>query len=156
MSRSSLQQEIKQRRPFAVPEEEATLNLARTYEALMSAYTDFMKSQGLSGPQYNVLRILDGAGPDGLHSQEIGARMISASSDVTRLVDRLAAKGRVERVRCTEDRRVVWVKITPEGRRLARKLAAPLRELARRQLGHMSRRELEHLSRLLVKARSPS
>ena len=150
-----LKDEIKKKKPFDDPAEEAYLNLLRTATVLAADFERLFKGAGLSEPQYNVLRILRGAGGDGLPCLEVGARMITRVPDVTRLVDRLEAAGLVERNRTSEDRRVVMVKITPKGLEAIAALDRPLRETHKRQMGHMSRRELEELSRLLVKARHP-
>ena len=150
-----LKDEIKKKRPFDSPGEEAYLNLLRTATVLAADFERLFKGAGLSEPQYNVLRILRGAGGDGLPCLEVGSRMITRVPDVTRLVDRLEAAGLVERHRTSEDRRVVLVKITKKGLDAIAGLDEPLREVHRRQLGHMTRRDLEELSRLLVKARHP-
>ena len=87
-------------------------------------------------------------------SLEIGDRMITRVPDITRLVDRLEADGLVRRRRCEEDRRVVWVAITPKGLKLLDEMEEPLKRLHQEQFGHMAREECVELSRLLVKARS--
>src|SRR4051794_6704716 len=111
----ALKDEIKKRKPFDQPEEEAFLNLFRTTTLLQVDFERLFKGCGLSEPQYNVLRILRGAGPAGLPSTEIADRMITRVPDITRLVDRLEASKLVERSRTPEDRRVVIVRITPKG-----------------------------------------
>jgi DNA-binding MarR family transcriptional regulator len=155
-----LKDEIKKKRPFETPAEEAYLNLLRTTTVLAADFERLFKDAGLSEPQYNVLRILRGAGTGtgatGLPCLEIASRMITRVPDITRLVDRLEAAGLVERARTSEDRRVVLVKITNKGLDAIAPLDAKLAEVHRRQMGHMTRRELEELSRLLVKAREPA
>ena len=151
----SLKDEIKKRKPFEHPSEEAYLNLLRTHALLYADFHRVFKECGLSEPQYNVLRILRGAGGDGLPSTEIADRMITRVPDVTRLVDRLEAAGLVERHRTSEDRRVVLVKITAKALKALADLDQPLVEVHRRQMAHMTRKELEELSRLLVKLRHP-
>ncbi len=148
-----LQEEIKKKKPFDAPEEEAYLNLLRTVGVLFVDFERLFKAHGVSEPQYNVLRILRGVGGDGLPSTDIAGRMITRVPDVTRLVDRLEAAGLVERARTSQDRRVVLVKITPKGLGLLAGLDQPVTDLHREQLGHLTRRELADLSRLLVKAR---
>ena len=150
-----LKDEIKKRRPFDSPAEEAYLNLLRTATVLAAEFERLFKDAGLSEPQYNVLRILRGAGGDGLPCLEVGARMITRVPDVTRLVDRLEAAGLVERRRTSEDRRVVMISITKKGLDAIAPLDAELTAIHKRQMGHMTRRELEELSRLLEKARHP-
>lgn len=152
MEPRGLKDEIKKRHPFECPEQEAALNLARTADGFQIEVQRFLKGHGLTGGQYNVLRILRGEGTE-LACQEVGARMITQVPDITRLVDRLEAAGLVERRRTPEDRRLVLLKITPRGLDLLKAIDAPILELHRRQLGHFSRDELAELNRLLVKAR---
>lgn len=110
-----LQHEIKQSRPFDDLRIEAYLNLLRTADLLQRLVEGVLKPHGLTQPQYNVLRILRGAGAAGLPVGEIGARLITHDPDITRLVDRLERRALVERGRATEDRRVVLVRITADG-----------------------------------------
>jgi DNA-binding MarR family transcriptional regulator len=152
---STLQSEIKKKRPFELPEEEAYLNLLRTHSVLITGFDRLFKQHGVSEPKYNVLRILRGAGGEGLPSLEIAARMITRVPDVTRIVDRLETSGHVRRQRTKEDLRVVIVSITKKGLDLLAKLDEPIRALHRRQLQHLSRKELGELSGLLEKARTP-
>src|SRR5437867_12720314 len=115
-----LKDEIKKKKPFDNPAEEAYLNLLRTTTMLAADFERLFKQAGLSEPQYNVLRILRGAGGGGtglgLPCLEIASRMITRVPDITRLVDRLEAAGLVERSRTSEDRRVVLVKRSEERR----------------------------------------
>ena len=154
VSRPSLKDEIKKRNPFDCPEQEAALNLARTADRLQVQGARMLKAYGLTGGQYNVLRILRGAGTE-LTCQEVGSRTIAQVPDITRLVDRLEAAGLVERRRPPEDRRVVLLRITDRGLALLAELDEPILALHRRQLGHLTRDELDELNRLLVKARQP-
>src|SRR5690349_7054749 len=121
MSRSALQDEIKKRHPFDAPEQEVFLNLARTADCLQQAFAKLFKERGISQAQYNVLRILRGAGTE-LPCLEIAGRMISHLPDITRLVARLEAAGLVERSRIPSDRRVVLVKVTTKGLTLLEEL----------------------------------
>ena len=121
--------------------------LARGAEALL-------KPAGLSGTQYNVLRILRGAGEHGLACSEIGDRLISRDPDMTRLLDRMESRGWIARAREEKDRRVVKTRITPEGLRILAGLDAPVRELHRRQLRHLPAKQLRQLSLLLERARA--
>lgn len=150
---SELQHELKKRQPFELLEQEAMLNLVRTVDVLQGDFAALFREHGVSGPQYNVLRILRGAGGDGLPSQEIAGRMISRVPDITRLVDRLERAGLVQRRRIENDRRVVMVQITTRGLKLLEGLDAPIMDLHRAQMRHLSRQELKELNRLLVKAR---
>ncbi len=153
MARSTLQHELHKKNPFACPEQEACLNLWRTQDQLHQEFVHLFQLHGISGSQYNVLRILRGAGGAALPCLEIGAQMVTRMPDITRLVDRLEDAGLVTRCRTAEDRRVVLVKITPAGLELLGRLDQPVLDLHRRLLGHLSRAELAELNRLLVKAR---
>lgn len=148
-----LQHEIRRGRPFESVEEEAYLALLRTAGTLSQRVGRHLREAGLSEPQYNVLRILAGAGAAGLPCQEIGERLVTAVPDVTRLVDRLAEAGLAERRRSDADRRVVRVVATAEGKRLARTLAPGLLAIHREQLGALPKRDIEALVRLLAAAR---
>jgi DNA-binding MarR family transcriptional regulator len=155
MADSRLQHELQKRDPFDVPEQEVALNLARTADQLQLEFARLFKQRGLTEPQYNVLRILRGAGT-ALPCLEIAGRMISHLPDITRLVDRLEGAKLVERHRTEADRRVVLVGITDAGLEVLGALDAPVLELHRRQLGHLSAEEMAELNRLLVKARGPA
>lgn len=150
----ALQQELKKKKPFDLPEQEAYLNIIRTASFLDGAFDALFKHHGLTNAQYNVLRILRGEG-ERLPSLTVAERLVTRVPDITRLVDRLEAAGLVKRERCTEDRRVVYVSITPKGLALLATLDEPIRETHRAQLAHMPRKELIELSRLLVRARTP-
>lgn len=154
----TLREELGKANPFDSPEQEAFLNVLRTQAHLHTPFFARFKAHGLSEATYNVLRILRGAQQcglmQGIRSTEIGKDMVVRVPDVTRLVDRLIDKGLAERGRCTEDRRVVYVKITKAGLALLAKMDKPLYQLHRDQLGHLSESELAELSRLLTKARS--
>jgi DNA-binding MarR family transcriptional regulator len=143
----------KARAPEAQLEAEVFVNLFRAADALARGAESLLKSTGLSGAQYNVLRILRGAGSEGLACSEIGCRMISRDPDITRLLDRMESRGLIARARGKEDRRVVKTRITAEGLRVLEKLDAPVRELHRRQLHHIPAKELRQLSRLLERVR---
>ena len=153
MARSRLQEELGKRHPFDLPEQEAALNLARTADFLHQPFEQLFESHGLSGPQYNVLRILRGHGAGGVPCHAVGEQMVARTPDVTRLVDRLERAGLAERVRTPEDRRVVLVRATAAGLGLLARLDRPVLDLHRRTLGHLTRAELAELNRLLVKAR---
>ncbi len=154
MTRSDLQTELQQTKPFSSLEEEAVLNLMRSYDCVNRELSRFFREHGTSEPQYNVMRILRGAGPDGLPSLEIANRMLFRTPDITRLIDRLEAAGWAERQRTEEDRRVVRVRLTARGQRFLGSLDEPIRAFHLEQIGHMSREELGELIRLLEKART--
>src|SRR5690606_36958469 len=114
VSESALQREIGKKRPFDLPEQEAILNLWRTADHLEHRFDALFRAHGLSGRQYNVLRILRGHG-EPLPSQRIGQEMLTRVPDITRLVDRLEKAGFVTRQRTQKDRRMVLVSITRKG-----------------------------------------
>lgn len=156
MKHPGLQHEIRKVRPFDVPEQEAYLNLARTHAQLSGEFDRLFRQAGLSEATYNALRILRGAaheGPGRRSCREIGDQMVAQVPDVTRLIDRLAAQGLAERDRSTDDRRVVYVKITQKGLDLLAQLDQPVMDMHRQQLHHLTRQDLDELNRLLVKAR---
>ncbi len=153
MPESRLQAELKQTKPFASPEVEAFLNLRRTCDRLHGTIRQLLKAQGISEPQYNALRILRGAGPDGLPSLAVADRMVTRVPDITRLLDRLERAGLAKRDRSANDRRVVRARVTRKGLSLLKRLDEPLVKSHKQLLGHMSRKELAELNRLLVKAR---
>lgn len=148
-----LRTEIGKKKPFDLPEEEAHLNILRTGSLLDAGFARLFRPHGLTEASYNALRILRGHHPAGIPSQTIGTQMVARVPDVTRVVDRLVEAGLAERERTEHDRRVVIVRITRRGLDLLGRLDAPVRELNKRQLGHMTRAELAELSRLLAKAR---
>ncbi len=108
-----LLQEIKQTKPFASREQEAVLAILKTADDLRRRIAGPVESRGLSLEQYNILRILRGAGTAGLPTLEVAARMIERTPAITRLMDKLEQKGFVDRERCPTDRRQVFCRITP-------------------------------------------
>src|SRR5271155_1791300 len=144
-----LQAELKQKIAFASREQEAYLSLLRTADALQTQVEAWLKEFGLTGTQYNALRILRGAGPVGLPCREIGERMITHDPDVTRLLNRLEDRGFVERTRDKLDRRVIYGRITPAGMKLLREMDGPLEKRAREMLRHVAQDKLKELIELL-------
>ncbi len=140
-------------RDQACPEEAAALDLLRTSDLLSRGPLQVLKTEDLSGTQYNVLRILRGA-PEGLPCGEIASRMITRDPDVTRLLDRLEKRGLISRCRETKDRRTVMTRIAPAGLKLLAGLDDPIREAHRKQLGHLGSKRLRTLAELLRMARS--
>ncbi|GJM18942.1 MAG: transcriptional regulator [Phycisphaeraceae bacterium] len=149
---STLQHQLGKREPFRSATQEAHLNVVRTAAALEGGFARLFRAHGLTGSSYNALRILRGAGPS--TCSQIGDHLVVRVPDVTRLIDRLAARGFVERARSDEDRRVVRVAITDAGRVLLAGLDGPVEALHTQQLNHMDAGELRELSRLLEKARA--
>jgi DNA-binding MarR family transcriptional regulator len=148
-----LQSEIKQKKPFQLREEELYLNLIRTADLLSRKGAELLKAADLSPNQYNVLRILRGAGAEGLACGEVGDRMITRDPDITRLLDRLEKRDLVVRSREKGDRRVVTARITPAGLDLLKSLDLPIAEWHKSQLGHLDPKQQEALIRLLELAR---
>ncbi len=149
-----LRQTIKQRKPFESLEQEVFLEVLRTGNALIQDLVDLLRPYHLTQPQYNVLRILRGAGPAGLPTGEVGERMVvSREPDVTRLLIRMEEQGLVERERRSDNRRFVTARITRKGLRLLKALDQPISRMHSRQLRHMARRELDLLAGLLERAR---
>src|SRR3982074_3153035 len=121
----SLQAELKQKIPFTSREAEAYLSLLRTADALETQVEARLKEFGLTGTQYNALRILRGAGTEGLPCREIGELMITRDPDITRLLNRLEDRGFVQRTRAKHDRRVIYGRSPLPGRKLCAKLKEP-------------------------------
>jgi DNA-binding MarR family transcriptional regulator len=144
-----LQTEIKQSRPFQSASEEAYLNLLKTADLLSQAVNATLKRFGLSETQYNVLRILRGAGKNGLACREIGSRMVTRDPDITRLLDRLEARGLVVRSREERDRRIIVTRITRDGLALLSELDRPLSEVLEGKLRHVGIEKLRALIELL-------
>ena len=150
---SDLRAELRQRKPFASWAHEAHLNVLRTAAALQDGVERMLKPHGLGGTQYNVLRILRGAGDEGLCRNEVRDRLLTRMPDVTRLLDRMEDAGLVTRERGTADRRLVTTRLTAEGRRLVDALDAEVEAEHRRTLGHMDDAQLGTLVDLLTLAR---
>jgi len=128
------------------------VTLLRATDRLQRRVAELFKTEDLSATQYNVLRILRGAGPGGLSCGEVAERMITRDPDVTRLLDRLERRGLLVRTREQADRRVVRSRITNDGLAALARLDAPLRALHREQLGHLRPRRLAQLTALLRRA----
>lgn len=150
----TLQEEIKQSKPFSDLREEADLNIIRTANVLTDDFEKMLKPYGITGTQYNVLRILRGAGPAGLCRNEVSARMLTRMPDATRLLDRMEEAGLVVRARSEHDRRLVATQITTKGRRLVDSLDEVATRQHARALGHLSDQQLKTLVKLLTLARA--
>jgi DNA-binding MarR family transcriptional regulator len=130
-------------------ESDAWVRIQRTADRLMTQLSQTLKPHGVSATQYNALRILRGAGPDGLPCGEVAARMITQDPDVTRLFDRMEKPGWIVRERSRTDRRVLLARITNEGLRLLDSLDETLQNYHRATMGHLTQPELIQLNRLL-------
>jgi DNA-binding MarR family transcriptional regulator len=139
---------------FRSREQQATLGLLRTADALKRYYTQIIEPHGITLQQYNVLRILRGAGPDGLPTLSVGQRMIEQTPGVTRLVDRLETKKLVDRVPCPKDRRRVFCRITPEGLALLEELDAPINQADAQAVSVLRAEDLGALIDMLDRVRA--
>jgi DNA-binding MarR family transcriptional regulator len=140
--------------PHVSMENRIFVALLQTADSLGQEAEQFLKAAGLTGAQYNVLRILRGAEPEGLPCRGIGDRMISHDPDMTRLLDRMEKRGLITRARQTDDRRVVKTRITPRALSLLKTLDRPVHELHKRQFRHIPAVRLKHLSDLLEEVRA--
>ncbi len=139
---------------LAIPlENRIFVALLQAADSLGQEAEQLLKAAGLTAAQYNVLRILRGAEPEGLPCRGIGDRMISHDPDMTRLLDRMEKRGLITRKRQTDDRRVVKTRITPQALSLLKTLDQPVHDLHKRQFRHMSVARLKILFDLLEEAR---
>lgn len=151
---STLSQELRQQKPFKSLYEEAYLSVVRTETVLRDAFDKVLAEKGLSRVQYNILRILRGAGSNGLCRYEIGERLVSRMPDVSRRLDHMEQAGLIIRVRSSEDRRMVNTTLTPEGLALVNELDEPVQREFEAKLGHMTDDQLQSLIDLLGVARN--
>ncbi len=138
----------KQHDPLPLPDR-AFIALQKAADKLAQQAEQLVKANGLTGAQYNVLRILRGAEPDGLACSTISERMISHDPDMTRLLDRMEKRDLITRQRQTDDRRVVKTRITGGGLELLKQLDHPIRELHKKQFAHMGNARVKELADLL-------
>jgi MarR family transcriptional regulator, organic hydroperoxide resistance regulator len=151
---AGIQAEIKQTRPFQSLEQEVFLTLLWTADRMQSRLNATLKVHGLSATQYNALRILRGAGKQGLPCSEIAGRMITRDPDITRLLDRMGKMGLAQRKRGSKDRRVVVAQITNKGLELLKQLDPVLHQFLQRLLGEMGAKNLKSFLELLEKTGS--
>ena len=150
----SIGEVLKQTKPFSSDGQEALMMLIAVTEQIQRPFQQLFADQDLTHQQYNVLRILRGAGKDGLQTLEIASRMVERTPGITRLIDRLVKKGLVDRLRSPEDRRQVWCSISAEGRKLLRRVDGPIASLDEHALDPLSGTEVRQLIRLLDKVRA--
>ena len=150
----NIQTELKQSKPFKSTAEETFLTLQRTADIIERRYEQFLKQWEVSGTQYNVLRILRGAGSEGHRCGAIAERMVTHDPDITRLLDRIEKVGWIERARDTKDRRVVITRITRKGLDLLKQIDKPLEEFTRSISQHVGDKQLRQLSELLNELRN--
>ena len=135
----------------AIPlEDQLFVAILKAADSLSQEADQLIKAAGLTAAQYNVLRILRGAEPDGLLCRGIGEKMISRDPDMTRLLDRMEKHNLITRQRQKEDRRVIKTRITAEGLKLLKKLDQPVHDLHKKQFRHMTAARLKQLAELLV------
>jgi len=150
----TLQDEIKQTKPFRTLRQEAQLNIERTANVLRDSFEQMLKPHAITGTQYNVLRILRGAEPDGLCRNEVSQRLLNRMPDATRLLDRMEEAGLVTRERSVVDRRLVTTRITKKGRQIVDSLDDAADEQHEKSLGHMNEQQLRTLIKLLTICRN--
>lgn len=156
MSVANITSEIKQKKPFASKAQETAVTLLRTADVMRRLLDVVLADRDITGQQYNVLRILRGAGERGLPTLDIAERMIEETPGITRLIDRLEAKKLVSRERCTVDRRRVYCRITAAGLSLLDAADAPLREALEASVGSLRKQDLATLVDLLDRVRERS
>ena len=139
---------------FRSREQQAVVGLLRTADAIKRSLAHVIEPHGITPQQYNVLRILRGAAPDGLPTLTIGERMVEQTPGVTRLIDRLERKGLVERIPCPKDRRRVFCQITPKGLDLLEELDEPVNRWDAQTVSVLPPSEVDSLINLLDRVRA--
>lgn len=142
-------------RHFDSPQQQAFLNLWRTYDRLRLLEDELFSQFELTPQQYNLLRLLRAKQPHPFPTLSLASRLVSRAPDITRMLDKLEEKGWIARERPADNRRLVLVRITPPGLALLKRLDRPVRECHDRQLGHLSEADLQRLIALLERARAP-
>ncbi|GAA5508979.1 MarR family transcriptional regulator [Novipirellula caenicola] len=148
----SLQNELHRKQPFASVQQEALVSLLRTGDQLENRLVRFFREHDLTLTQFNMLRILQTEGRQ-LTCGEIKERMVQVVPAITGVVDRLEKQGLVERQRCRDDRRVVYVRITKQGEAVCNQAIPLLKKLESTLLKRMTEKELKQLISLLEKTR---
>lgn len=151
-----LQRERRQARPSGSTAQEAVLSLVRTVDHVRRAAARIVEPHDITLQQFNVLRILRGAGEAGLPTLEVGSRMIEQTPGVTRLLDRLEAKGYIRRERCRQDRRQHLCWLTPEGARMLDLIDGPMLAAHNESLRALSQSDRRRLTALLARIRDPA
>lgn len=142
---SRLQAELKQTKPFPRRSSEALLSVLRTAAVLQHQLNEALRPCGITELQYNVLRILRGAGPNGLCGREVADRLVSKVPDISRLVDRMENLQLLRRGRDQADRRHVTIRITPKGLRTLDTATPRLEAVERERFGHLTAERLQHI-----------
>jgi len=144
-----LREELKQTRPFASLEQEVVLEIQRTEQIVMRWVVEALKPSGLTPQQFNILRILRGAGPDPLSASQICERMVTHDPDLTRLLDRLEAAGMIRKERHADDRRVVNVHVTEAGHETVERASVAVSARIKEALRGIGATRLSELADLL-------
>ena len=150
---TNLKVEISQNAEFSSLEEEAFLNILRTSDCLLRSFQKKTRGWGLTSTQYNVLRILRGAQPNGLHCAAIGARMIAAEPDITRILGRLKNLRLIRQRRDKLDHRIVWTRITDTGLQMLQDMDPVMHNAPKELFGHIGTANLKEMIRLIELAR---
>jgi DNA-binding MarR family transcriptional regulator len=153
---SRLQRDLRQSKPFRSTAQEAALGLLRTADCVRRRIEEVFEGTGITMQQYNVLRILRGAGEAGVPTLDIADRMIERAPGITRLLDRLEAKQLVRRARCAADRRQVLCWLTPQGFQLLEKLEGPVTKADATVMAGLDPKEQAELIALLDQVRAAS
>jgi DNA-binding MarR family transcriptional regulator len=149
-----LRDEIKQTKPFPRPSAEALLGVLRTAAVLDHQISEALRPSGITSTQYNVLRILRGAGSQGLCGREIAERLVSKVPDVSRLLDRMEDMGLLGRERNADDRRHVVARITEKGHAVLKQASPALEGIERARFGHLDPEGVQRLIDVLDEVRS--
>ena len=152
-SNGGIQREIKQRKPFRSSNLEAILSLVRTVDVLKTFVGGLVRTHGITLQQYNVLRILQGSGDQGLATLEIRERMVERRPGITALLDRPEQKGLVVRERDANDRRQVVCRVTSEARALLSSIDVPVAAAEDAAMARLEPDELAQLIRYLDEIR---
>lgn len=150
----TLQEEIKQSRPFRSTGQEASVALLRTADLVRRSFAAVVEPHGITLQQYNVLRILRGADGEALPTLELARRMVEQTPGITRLLDRLEAKALVARARCPQDRRQVLCRIRSAGRDLLARLDAVIDQTEEAAVSALDEADQARLITLLERVRS--
>jgi DNA-binding MarR family transcriptional regulator len=148
-----LQAEIKQTKPFPSPTSEALLSVLRTAAVLEHRLTEVLKPYGITHTQYNVLRILRGAGSTGLCGREVAERLVSKVPDISRLLDRMEEMQLIDRERDPADRRHVTARISPEGLRVLTRATPQLEAIEQTRFAGLEPERVKLLIEVLAQIR---
>ena len=154
IKKSPLAVTLKQNRPFVSLQQEAFLSILRTASELSNSADRLLRQFDITQQQYNVLRILRGAGTEGLCRNEISARMVAAAPDMSRLLERMERSGWITRGRAEDDRRQVSTFITDSGKKLLTMVESPVHEETDRLFEGVKSTDLNMLVDVLAQIRN--